>query len=118
LSGDDKPLDEQGETQPSQLIAELFRAVNERIKELGTGYSLAELNLVCECGDERCTRHLAMTPQEYEQLRQHPGRFAVLAGHQQPDDELIACQDGFLIVARRSDAPEGLADPQNAEGPG
>lgn len=51
-----------------------------------------------------------MTEQEYEQLRRHPGRFAVLPGHQQAGDELVENRAGFIVVARPESAPGAGAE--------
>jgi hypothetical protein len=97
LRDDLDALDEERGTLPPGLAAELFRAVNERINELGKSYVFPELNLVCECGDESCTGLFAMAPREFEELRRQPGRFAVLPGHQQPEDAVITHRGGFLV---------------------
>jgi len=79
---------------------DLFRHVNERIAELTDKWS-GELDLVCECADSQCTQRIVLTLEEYEQLRQHPHRFAVLPGHEIPDvEDVVDRNHRFLIVEK------------------
>jgi ATP-binding cassette, subfamily B, bacterial len=76
----------------------LFRAINERIREL-EGHPLGgEYEFCCECEDETCTGVLRLTGQEYESIRTETSRFAVLPGHEQPADELISRADRFVVI--------------------
>jgi hypothetical protein len=83
----------------SELVPELFRAVNDRIRELGDGWALGEYNFVCECVDDSCTRVLRMTADQYAALRDGPDQFAVLPGHQRPGDVVVSAERGFLVVS-------------------
>jgi hypothetical protein len=79
---------------------EVFRQVNERIVELTDKWG-GELDLVCECANMDCTHRIALTLREYEQLRQHPHHFAVLAGHEIPDvEDVIERNDRYLVVEK------------------
>ncbi|HXV04014.1 MAG TPA: hypothetical protein VFP24_10620, partial [Gaiellaceae bacterium] len=57
----------------------LFREVNERLRELGEGFSLVaeQADFVCECGSSSCTEQIRMTLAEYETVRRDPKRFFV-----------------------------------------
>jgi hypothetical protein len=80
--------------------SDLFRALNERIHELGVS-AKGRFDLVCECGDDRCAQVLRMTPQEYESLRSHPARFALLPGHDQPFREnVVSHRTAYVIVEK------------------
>jgi len=58
--------------------------------------------LLCECGDEACTRPLFATPAEYEAVRAFPRRFLVRAGHEILDVERVVEQGSrFTIVEKR-----------------
>jgi hypothetical protein len=82
----------------------LFRDVNERIEgsleESGTGADETSA-YVCECGAKDCTRTLALSPREYEQLRSHPAQFMVLRGHEQPDAERVVNDLGRYLVVEK-----------------
>lgn len=87
----------------SELSASLFRAVNERIRELEESqWHAGEHDFVCECDDAACTSVLRMTAEQYDELRANPGWFAVLPGHVEPEtDEVIRRSDRFVIVSER-----------------
>jgi hypothetical protein len=36
---------------------------------------------ICECSDNRCTRVIQLTLDEYESVQSQPGHFAVVPGH-------------------------------------
>jgi hypothetical protein len=59
-----------------------FRALNEQIKQLETGWASDQLHLVCECDDDRCFRPLTITPSDYERVRRDSKQFLVLPGHE------------------------------------
>lgn len=101
--GRDPALAREPEEAASELCASLFRAVNERIRELEESqWHAGEHDFVCECDDSACTSVLRMTAEQYEELRANPGWFAVLPGHVEPEtDEVVRRSDGFVIVSKR-----------------
>jgi hypothetical protein len=83
------------------MTSDLFRSVNERICELSGGRT--EYDLVCECGDDRCTSVMQMQAPEYEAVLARPGGFAVLPGHEgAPCDEILDYTDRYVVVRRRA----------------
>ncbi len=87
-------------TQPGS--AHLFRAVNERIRDLA-GEWQSTCEFICECDDESCTRVLRMTVEQYEAVRTDPAAFAVLPGHEQWRDRVLSRAEGLVIVCKRDD---------------
>ena len=85
-----------------------FREVNERIAELSTLLDGLGMNLfICECSDDACAESLEVTPAEYEAVRAHGGRFAVVAGHQLPEVErVVDGNERFLVVEKFGDAAQ------------
>lgn len=79
----------------------LFRAVNERIRELQNG-SLAEpCDFVCECADERCFARLPMRADEFDALCTSAGAYAVVPGHQQASLEAVLQESiRYMVVSR------------------
>jgi hypothetical protein len=79
-----------------------FREVNEKLEERADELepSGGRIPFLCECDQERCTRVVLLTRDEYEQVRAHPRTFVLLSGHQAPDDSVI--QDGpeFVVVEK------------------
>jgi hypothetical protein len=78
----------------------LFRQVNERIAELGEHWS-GELDVVCECANERCTKVISMRAVEYTRVREHSDRFIVLRGHQVAGIEnVVETTQSYVIVEK------------------
>ena len=61
----------------------LYRAVNERMKEINEAYDSlgASGDWICECANHECTEPVPRTHEEYETVRTRPTCFFVL-----PDD--------------------------------
>jgi hypothetical protein len=86
---------------------ELFRQVNERIAELTAGLGEpGERLFVCECGDGACSKPLELSAADYRDVRAHPDRFVVLAGHELPDLDRVVDRRGPCVVVARIGAPE------------
>jgi hypothetical protein len=78
----------------------LFRQVNERIVELGDSWS-GELDIVCECANEKCTRVISVRADEYARVREHPDRFIVLRGHQVAGiEDVVETTENYLVVEK------------------
>jgi hypothetical protein len=59
----------------------------------------------CECAKRGCTAMLELTRAQYEDMRAHPRRFAVLPGHEDPSlEEVVAREPGFVLVEKRGEA--------------
>jgi hypothetical protein len=88
----------------------VFREFNERLEEVGRGFDLRMLDLVCECGDAECTERIRMSVEEYEQLRTDPRQFAVVPSHEAPDIEDVVERKGdYDVVYKRAGGPAELA---------
>ncbi|HEY6584701.1 MAG TPA: hypothetical protein VIZ29_07635 [Gaiellaceae bacterium] len=90
----------------------LFREVNERLREVGEGFSLVaeQAEFVCECGSSTCTEHVQMTLVEYEEIRANSKRFFVLPGHELPEyEKIIDERERYLVVEKLPGGPAGLA---------
>ena len=62
----------------------VFREVNERLRELGEGFSLVSevAEFVCECGDSGCAERIELNLAEYERVRSDPTWFVIVPGHE------------------------------------
>ncbi|MDQ3777723.1 MAG: hypothetical protein M3310_02480 [Actinomycetota bacterium] len=101
----------------------VFREVNERLRELGEGFSLVSevAEFVCECAETTCTERIRMSLQEYEEVRADGKRFLVVKGHDIPEYErVISEHDDYAIVEKLPGGPAGLAlrDDPRGEGRG
>jgi hypothetical protein len=89
---------------PTPRNSALFRAVNERIRDVSTTWAGASepIGFLCECGDADCDGVLQTTIPTFEATRSKVDHFLVLRGHESPGgDRVIAQDDGYLIVAKR-----------------
>lgn len=91
-----------GRSTRGEQVEDLFRALNERIRELARSWSLAELELVCECGDASCFAVLRVAQEEYEAATSEPLRFLVVPGHEQPLDEVVERRERYVVVTKRA----------------
>ena len=82
----------------------LYREVNEKIEMLNQAFGDAldaGSTWVCECADTTCAQALEMTLGEYEQLRTHPNRFAVVHGHVLEEVEhVVGENDRYQVVEK------------------
>jgi hypothetical protein len=84
----------------------LFRQVNERLRELGEGFSVVaeRADFVCECADERCMEPIQLTLGDYERVRSDPRWFVVIRGHERPEVEFTAWDIGErILVVQKTD---------------
>ena len=87
----------------------LFRAVNEKLRELNQAFSdvTETYAIACECANTTCVETLHVSMEEYLGVRAHPSRFVVLADHVFPDVEHVVAQnDGYAIVEKNVDVSE------------
>lgn len=78
----------------------LFREVNERIRGLNASFDaiLPIGEWVCECADAACIERLHMTFAEYEAIRDHASRFAVVPGHELSGERVVERRPGYLVL--------------------
>jgi hypothetical protein len=59
----------------------------------------------CECAQRGCTGMLELTRAQYEDMRAHPRRFAVLPGHEDTRvEKVIVREPGFVLVEKDGEA--------------
>jgi hypothetical protein len=80
----------------------LFREVNERVAHLQANYSGPDPEWVCECADETCFEKVAVSIEDYREIRSHGDWFVIRPGHDKPDVERIVREehDGFVVVEK------------------
>jgi len=81
----------------------LFRALNEKIREVNLEFSVATENLViaCECADVTCVEMIDISSDEYASVRRHPQQFAVLEGHVYPEVEKVVALNHTHVVVEK-----------------
>jgi len=91
----------------------LFREVNERMYEVSEGFALEEgqFEILCECGDDNCTRQVGITPAVYEHVRSDAALFVIVPGHQlDPVEDVVEEHGAYDVVRKRPGPPERLAE--------
>ena len=80
-----------------------FREVNERLEGLAEAFQFVgeTSSFACECADPGCIAMMNLRLSEYEAVRSHPNKFAVLPGHVDPDvEEVVAEHERYVIVSK------------------
>lgn len=94
----------------------MFRATNERIRELGTRFEHVgneDLVFICECADETCAERITLKASRYDEVRAIPARFIVAPGHQETllVERVVFQNSDFAIVREIGLAAETARDP-------
>lgn len=90
----------------------VFREVNERLRELGEGFSMVSdlADFVCECGNTSCTERVRMTLAAYEKVRSDPRYFVVVKGHEAPEYErIVSREEDYSVVEKLPGGPAEIA---------
>jgi hypothetical protein len=84
----------------------LFREVNEELEALDrlvTRIAEETLDVVCECGDLRCTDRIEVPISAYEDVRRESQLFIVIPGHEIPSTEEVVQRTRRYNVVRKDD---------------
>jgi hypothetical protein len=84
----------------------LLREVNEGI-ERGRWPSGRDerIRFRCECAVLDCNQVIELTHAEYEKLRSHPRRFAIVPGHEVAGaEDVVETNPDYLVVEKREEA--------------
>jgi hypothetical protein len=58
---------------------------------------------LCECADPGCFEAVMLSLEEYEQVRAHPSRFVLVAGHEDVEaahERIVEAEEGYAIVEK------------------
>ena len=80
----------------------LFREVNEQIARVELSREGDLIGFICECSQRGCTEIVSLTRGDYEALRQHPARFAVVAGHEDLSIERIVARTASYLTVEKT----------------
>lgn len=86
----------------------MFRRINESVE---ADYSETEyggrIGFLCECGHSSCDETIEMTRGEYESVREHPRRFAVIADHAiQTTEDIVERHQRYAVVEKHEDVSD------------
>jgi hypothetical protein len=91
----------------------MFRAINERIRELAARFDAAAaepIAFVCECSDETCVERIHLRAEQYDDVRAIPVRFVVLPGHEvTPLVEQVLYRTEEFVVVRKTGLAADIA---------
>jgi 5-bromo-4-chloroindolyl phosphate hydrolysis protein len=87
------------------------RRINEQLEDAHDETpSPRYARIVCECGQAACEEVIAITPEEYEQVRSNPRQFVVARQHVVADVERVVDEtDRFAVVTKRGGTPAEVA---------
>lgn len=89
----------------------LFRDVNERVREINATFSdyVPLGDWICECADNACAERIALTPEEYEQVRTDATAFAIAPGQHHVFEQIEAVirrTERYWVVQKNGAAGE------------
>jgi hypothetical protein len=87
----------------------MFRAVNERLRDVNDALSTISETFViaCECADTGCVETIELEPADYRDVRSNGRWFLVRQGHVYPDVERVIKEtDAYTVVEKFETAGE------------
>lgn len=81
----------------------LFRAVNERIREVSDGLEpVVPVEFICECSRRDCTALITLTLAEYGAVRAESIWFAVVPDHiwEEDSEHVIARYEAYWVIEK------------------
>jgi hypothetical protein len=83
--------------QPEDVFRNANDEIAEKARELAWGLAIPFL---CECSDGRCFQRVDLTLAQYDEVRAHPQRYLVQAGHAVSEAFLIEQADRVAFVEK------------------
>jgi len=76
-----------------------FRKVNEGMEAAQPG---GRMSFLCECGRLGCNQLIELTRDEYEAVRAHSRRFALVDGHEIDEvEDVVERAESYIVVEKR-----------------
>ena len=94
----------------------LFRSVNERVEEINEAFATLtrRFEIVCECGDIRCTEQISVEFTAYEAVRSDSALFIIVPGHEIPDvEDAVERHPTYTVVRKHPGIPQAVAEAQD-----
>src|SRR3954451_23723430 len=83
---------------------DVYRRANESIRTLAEAWEPGPFSALCECSRIRCADLIEVTPEEYEAVRAHGGRFAIVDGHEDVEIErVVERNERFATIEKEGD---------------
>jgi ATP-binding cassette subfamily B protein len=109
VANGDEPYEHEELKAPS---GELFRSVNERIRELETPSASGSYDFVCECADDHCFEVVTMMAAEFDAVSGKSGWYLVARDHERERrgaEEVVERHERYLVVSRPLPAEDAAA---------
>jgi hypothetical protein len=99
----------------------LFRAVNERLDDIGAATSAwsETTDYLCECSDTSCIETIGLTNDEYERARSRPTMFMLVPGHERLElERVVEKNERFFLVEKLVAVDEAIEEDPRSDEPG
>ncbi len=83
----------------------MARHFNDTIEHAAPPVGEPPHGFICECAGDDCAARLNITSHAYGAVREHPRRFIVLRGHEEPEIETtVEAYGNYFVVEKRGEA--------------
>src|SRR5215204_565641 len=107
-SREEVPAEAEGEVEA--FHDDLFRSMNERIRELEASSPSGSCDFVCECADGHCFEVVTMKAAEFDAVTAKLGWHLIARGHERPvGEEVVERHAHYLVVSRPLSAEQAAA---------
>ena len=92
-----------GSTPASRLApqqARFRRANEELVRRYADLAAHGAVPFICECADQRCTRVVSLTLDEYAAATETPDRFVIIPGHERDGERLVLRDERYALAER------------------
>jgi hypothetical protein len=80
-----------------------FRSANELLADVveQSSSNASVIPFLCECADDLCFGRVELTSAAYQDVRAHPDRFVIIAGHPQAEREHVVGKLGSYELVEK-----------------
>jgi hypothetical protein len=93
----------------------VHRSMNERSQRLAPALAVS-MRCECECHRTECGATFEITMRDYDAVRSDGHLFAVVAGHESPEETVVSSRRAYLVIEKSGDSGRSalLLDPRAA----
>src|SRR3954467_334490 len=96
---------EQEQKQRVAMNEATFRQINEGVRAAEPAEG--PITFFCECGRLGCNQLIRLSRGEYEAVRAHPRRFAIVPSHELPDvEDVVERHERYAVIEKHADAAD------------
>ena len=94
-------------------VSSVHRSMNERSQRLASALSVS-MSCECECHRTECDATFQITMGDYDAVRSDGHFFAVVSGHENPDESIVSSQPAYLVIEKSGESGRSalLLDPR------